>query len=55
MVVFPEPVGPVIRMIPWGREMMSSIFESSAGASPMASSVMLALAESRIRMTTFSP
>ena len=54
MVVFPEPVGPETRKIPWGRRIISSNTLRSSSAKPRDSSpTICSLVRSLI--TTFSP
>ena len=51
---FPEPVGPVTRMMPSGRLIISSKTLYMRGANPIFSSAMLFALGSRIRITIFS-
>src|SRR3989344_3384146 len=55
VVVFPEPVGPVTRMMPCGRLTSASQRSASCWAKPRASRSLTALSGSKIRMTIFSP
>ncbi len=53
--VFPLPVGPVTRIMPWGRWIASMYRSSWCASKPSRSRLMTPPAESRIRITTFSP
>ena len=55
VVVFPEPVGPVTRKIPFGRSMMDSKRSKSSPSKPRAWRLTRLSSLSRIRMTRDSP
>jgi hypothetical protein len=55
VVVFPEPVGPVTRMIPLDRERKRSKTERSPGDIPMSGRPRMRLERSRRRSTARSP
>ncbi len=55
VVVFPEPVGPVTKIMPWGLLMMAFIFSRFTGLKPRSSKVYKAAARSRTLKTIFSP
>ena len=53
--VLPEPVGPVTRIMPYGRPIACNSRSFSSGSYPKASMPSFALLGSRIRITIFSP
>jgi hypothetical protein len=55
VVVLPLPVGPVARMMPWGRATMSVTRGRSTGEKPRLARLCTAELRSRMRITTFSP
>ena len=55
VVDFPEPVGPVTRIVPYGLRYAVANRSSVSGRKPRSSSRSSACPLSRIRMTTFSP
>ena len=55
MVVFPLPVGPVTRIIPYGAETIGRNADSVSGEKPSVSMFNGTVAWSRMRITTLSP
>ena len=55
VVVLPEPVGPVTRMMPCGRDTSCSQRPASCGVKPSALKSLTAVSGSKMRITSFSP
>ena len=55
VVVLPEPVGPVTRMIPCGLCTRLSQRSASCGVNPSAARSLMAVSGSKMRITSFSP
>jgi hypothetical protein len=54
-VLFPEPVGPVTRSIPCGKEIICRMLSAKAAGKPKFTKFKIGAEASKSRMTTFSP